>query len=167
LQAPREAANSPRLPQDDTAAVLKAWAAQSPIPVNLQFEARKGASYARNCGLRAARGSLFVWTDDDCRLAPDHIATALKYDAADAELVFRGGRVALGDPSDYPISTRMPRDGTCRKGSRGRYRNLGGLAPPVIALRCACARLSYQLERGQGRHRSQVSGAPDFVNLAK
>src|SRR5262249_8785875 len=90
--------------EDDTAAVLSQWVSKSPFPVSLQFEPRKGQSYARNCGLRAARGSLLVWTDDDCRLAPDYIKTALKYDAADAELVFRGGRVALGDPSDYPIS---------------------------------------------------------------
>lgn len=45
--------------EDDTATVLRAWAAKSPFPVNLQFEARKDASYAQNCGLRAARGSLY------------------------------------------------------------------------------------------------------------
>src|SRR5580693_3507353 len=58
--------------EDDTGVVLNQWASKSPFPVSLQFEPRKGASYARNCGLRAARGSLLVWTDDDCRLAPDH-----------------------------------------------------------------------------------------------
>jgi glycosyltransferase involved in cell wall biosynthesis len=90
--------------KDNTATVLQAWAATSHYPVSLLYEGQKGAAYARNRGLRAARGDLLVWTDDDCRLAPDYIGKALKYDTADAELVFRGGRVALGDPSDYPIS---------------------------------------------------------------
>jgi glycosyltransferase involved in cell wall biosynthesis len=112
--------------EDDTAAVLSQWAGKSPFPVNLQFEPRKGASYARNCGLKAARGSLLVWTDDDCRLAPDHIATALKYDAADAELVFRGGRVALGDPSDYPICITWQEEPRRWHVKKHRNRALGG-----------------------------------------
>ena len=33
--------------KDNTAIVLKEWAAKSPFPVNLQFEAKKGASYAQ------------------------------------------------------------------------------------------------------------------------
>jgi glycosyltransferase involved in cell wall biosynthesis len=90
---------------DDTPSILRAWASKIPFPVSLQFEPRKGLAYARNCGLRAARGALLIWTDDDCRLAPDHITTALKYDLADGEqLVFRGGSVKLGDASDFPIS---------------------------------------------------------------
>ena len=112
--------------KDNTAIVLKEWAAKSPFPVNLQFEAKKGASYARNCGLRAARGELLIWTDDDCRLAPDYVATALKYDAADAELVFRGGRVALGDPSDYPISITWESNPRRWHAKKHEKRQLGG-----------------------------------------
>lgn len=88
---------------DDTRAVLEAWAAESPYPVNLQSEPRKGASFARNRGLRAAAGELLIWTDDDCRLAPDYIAQAITLDLADDEPVLRGGIVKLGDASDQPI----------------------------------------------------------------
>jgi glycosyltransferase involved in cell wall biosynthesis len=49
--------------EDDTPAILRQWAANSPIPVNLQFEPQKGASKARNRGLKFARGALLV-----CRL---------------------------------------------------------------------------------------------------
>lgn len=89
---------------DDTAVVVKEWTTKSPFPVNLQSEPRKGLATARNCALRAARGSLIVWTDDDCRLNPDYIAKALAHDDSDAELVFRGGRVVLATVGDYPIS---------------------------------------------------------------
>jgi glycosyltransferase involved in cell wall biosynthesis len=111
---------------DDTPAILRAWAAKSPFPVNRPFEPKRGASYARNCGLRAARGDLLIWTDDDCRLAPDYVATALKYDAADVELVFRGGRVALGNPSDYPISITWRQEPRRWHVKKHRNRQLGG-----------------------------------------
>jgi GT2 family glycosyltransferase len=108
--------------------VVKEWAAKSPFPLNLQSEPRKGLAMARNCGLRAARGSLLVWTDDDCRLNPDYIAKALAHDNSDAELVFRGGRVVLGTVLDYPISVTWrnePRRWHVKKYPRG-YLSLGG-----------------------------------------
>src|ERR1017187_6698685 len=53
---------------DDTAAVIKAWASASPVPVQLLSEPRQGKGRALNCALRAAQGELLVFTDDDCRL---------------------------------------------------------------------------------------------------
>jgi glycosyltransferase involved in cell wall biosynthesis len=91
---------------DDTSAVVREWAKTSAFPVNIQFESRKGLANARNCGIRAARGDLLVWTDDDCRLDKDHISDALRHDAADIEPVLRGGRVELGDPTDLPMSIK-------------------------------------------------------------
>ena len=91
---------------DNTAEVVNAWAATSPVPVQLVLETRKGLSAARNCGARVARGQLIVFTDDDCRLSPTYIAEALKYEASDNGLVMRSGAVVLGDPDDLPITIK-------------------------------------------------------------
>jgi glycosyltransferase involved in cell wall biosynthesis len=79
---------------DDTSNVVRGWAAKCPFPVNLQFEPQKGLAKARNCGIRAASGALLIWTDDDCRLAPDYVANALKHDAAECRV---GRRIGLSD----------------------------------------------------------------------
>lgn len=113
---------------DDTWSVLENWAAGSPVPVALQRETRKGASFARNCGLRAARGDLIIWTDDDCRLAPDFITKALELDRTDTEPTFRGGCVTLGDQSDLPICVTARDDARrwhIKKHPNG-YLSLGG-----------------------------------------
>jgi GT2 family glycosyltransferase len=89
--------------QDETAARVRSWAGISAYPVRMLFEPGKGLSVARNCALRAAQGALLVWTDDDCRVSRGYIADLLRHDAADRELVLRGGRVELGDPADLPI----------------------------------------------------------------
>jgi glycosyltransferase involved in cell wall biosynthesis len=112
---------------DDTASVVRAFAASSAIPVNFQLERRIGLSKARNCALRAARGDLLIWTDDDCRLSEDHIRDALRHDAADTELVLRGGRIELGDALDLPLSikTAKTRQQWRRSMRSARHENLG------------------------------------------
>ncbi|HUY68306.1 MAG TPA: glycosyltransferase family A protein [Alphaproteobacteria bacterium] len=92
---------------DDTPAIVRAWVQNCPFPVQALHEPRKGVATARNCALRAAKGDLLVWTDDDCRLSEDHIENALRHDAADSEPVLRGGRVELGDPADLPLSIKV------------------------------------------------------------
>ena len=91
---------------DATSSLLRDWAATCPFPVNIQFEPRKGVCNARNRALSVAKGELLVFTDDDCRLDKNHITAALQHDARDTELVFRGGRVELGDPQDLPLSIK-------------------------------------------------------------
>jgi len=92
--------------QDNTSAVVREWATSSAFSVRLLHEPRKGLAVARNCALRAVQGELLVWTDDDCRLSKEHIADALRHDAADSEPVLRGGRVELGDLTDLPITIK-------------------------------------------------------------
>jgi glycosyltransferase involved in cell wall biosynthesis len=111
---------------DNTAEIIKAWAGVNKFPMQFLFEPRAGKSRAVNRALQSARGDLLAFTDDDCRLAPDYIKTALKYDAADAELVFRGGHVALGDPSDYPISITWRQEPRRWHVKKHRNRQLGG-----------------------------------------
>ena len=91
---------------DDTGAVVSAWAATAALDVTLVREARKGLATARNAGIRAARGAVLAFTDDDCRLAPDYLRTLRDLFARDFGMVVRGGRVDLGDPADLPFTVK-------------------------------------------------------------
>ena len=50
---------------DDTAELVKAFAAASRFSVQYVFEIKQGLSHARNAGISAARGDLLAFTDDD------------------------------------------------------------------------------------------------------
>lgn len=89
---------------DNTATLLKFWAAQCRFPVNLQMEQKPGVAKARNRGLRAAKGELLVFIDDDCLMQIDYISHALKHDMNDREPILRGGSVELGNPTDLPLT---------------------------------------------------------------
>jgi len=89
---------------DDTASVIKAWANASVVPVKLLSEPQQGKSRALNRALRAAQGEILAFTDDDCRLSNEYVNDLLRHNAADTELVLRGGRIELGDPSDMPFT---------------------------------------------------------------
>jgi GT2 family glycosyltransferase len=54
--------------------------------------------------VRVSKGDLLAFTDDDCRLHPEYVNHLLRHDAADTELVLRGGRIELGDPTDLPYT---------------------------------------------------------------
>jgi glycosyltransferase involved in cell wall biosynthesis len=73
-------------------------------------EPRPGKARALNRALRVARGDVFAFTDDDCRLHPQHVNDLLRYDAGDTGLVLRGGRTALGDPTDLPYIINLKPD---------------------------------------------------------
>ena len=91
---------------DNTSAVVKEWASSRPFPVRPLLESKKGSSAARNKGIREARGEVLVFIDDDCRMSRSYVTDLLRHAAADTELVLRGGRVDLGDPSDLPITIK-------------------------------------------------------------
>jgi glycosyltransferase involved in cell wall biosynthesis len=89
---------------DGTADVVRNWANTSRYPVRLLSEPKEGLSRARNRALRSTAADLLAFTDDDCRLSTNYVVELLRYDADDTELVLRGGRVELGDPTDLPIT---------------------------------------------------------------
>lgn len=99
---------------DGTPTLVEDWARQCPFPVRIVPEARKGLSRARNTGMRAARGDIFIFTDDDCVLESDYIRTALNYAGRDVVPVLRGGRVELGDQTDLPLTIKTEREVTRR-----------------------------------------------------
>jgi len=88
---------------DGTAARLAAWAGASAIPARVLSEPRAGKARALNLALHAAAGELLAVTDDDCRLHGEHINDLLRHAAGDTDLVLRGGRIELGDPTDLPV----------------------------------------------------------------
>jgi len=55
---------------DDTAKVVKAFAATSHFIVRYLFEPNQGLSHARNAGIRAAKGEIVAFTDDDVTVDP-------------------------------------------------------------------------------------------------
>ena len=114
---------------DGTREVLAAFAAISPVPFVSVFEPRPGKARALNRALAASRGDVLAFTDDDCRLDPEHINALLRHDAEDSGLVLRGGRIELGDPSDLPltINTKTTRERWSRAMNSARHDALTGI----------------------------------------
>ena len=74
----------------------------------------RGAARARNRGAKAARHDLVLFTDDDCRPAPEWLAAAAELHARYPDAILTGRVIAVGDPARVP-STRddpQPQDHT-------------------------------------------------------
>ena len=114
--------------QDQTSAVIEQWASGSSYPVRLLSEPKAGLSRAQNVAVQAAQGEIFAFTDDDCRLSKDYVNDLLRHDAADTELVLRGGRIELGDPTDLPltIKTTPDRIRSSRRMNSARHQQISG-----------------------------------------
>lgn len=61
-------------------------------PVRIIREERKGASFARNTGVRAARAPVIAFMDDDQRAGPDWVGVIERVLGEDPELAFVGGQ---------------------------------------------------------------------------
>jgi len=96
--------------EDQTPTVIEKWAKNSPFPVRHLVESRTGLSRAHNAALKIAQGDLLAFTDDDCCLNENYVNDLLRHDAKDTELVLRGGRIELGDPTDLPLTIKTSPD---------------------------------------------------------
>jgi GT2 family glycosyltransferase len=76
---------------DDTAVVARSFGDRLPI-VYLE-ESRQGLSHARNTGVRAARGSLIVFTDDDVTPCPEWMTVYWRAYTERPEGYYFGGRL--------------------------------------------------------------------------
>lgn len=67
-------------------------------------EERPGKSFALNTGIRQARGSLLIFTDDDCVAEPTWLQKIIDELASDPDIAILGGRVELYNPQDLPLT---------------------------------------------------------------
>src|SRR5436190_6829287 len=92
---------------DNTREFVSTWLRSTPFPVQLVEELRPGLGAARNTGVRNARGQLIAFTDDDCQVAPNYLSDMLWHFKNDTIPVIRGGRVELGDSTDFPVGIKV------------------------------------------------------------
>lgn len=79
---------------DDTAAVCDSFAVRYPH-VRSCFEAKQGASNARNRGWHEAKGAYVAYIDDDCKVPPAWLAVAQAIIDAEAPAIFGGPALAF------------------------------------------------------------------------
>jgi len=92
--------------RDATETVVRDFARGCPVPLRYVVERSQGLSYARNCGIREAKGDIVAFTDDDCIVDPDWVAVVAREFAASPDVMVVGGRVDLYTPEDRPITIR-------------------------------------------------------------
>ncbi len=71
------------------------------------FEKRRGKSNALNCGIKAARGEILAFTDDDCLPSRNWLHSIVKEFEEDPNLAVLGGRVELYDKNDIAHSLSL------------------------------------------------------------
>jgi glycosyltransferase involved in cell wall biosynthesis len=91
---------------DKSLEVAHSLTLDAPIPVQVLNEMAKGLSRARNRGIKAAKGQIVAFIDDDCEWAPDYLQVLLRSYGDDTQAAIKGGRVELGDPSDLPLTIK-------------------------------------------------------------
>jgi GT2 family glycosyltransferase len=89
---------------DETEEVVAQFGLEADFPVRYLRETRTGLGHARNTGIRAARGGILAFTDDDCFVEPLWLKHMLDEFRSDPELRGLGGRVELFDPRDRPVT---------------------------------------------------------------
>jgi len=91
---------------DGTAEYLERIAKASPVPVNYVYQSEKAKSYGLNAALRAAKGSILAFTDDDIILPSGWLNNILEYFNANPAASCIGGPVVLYNQEDKDISIR-------------------------------------------------------------
>jgi glycosyltransferase involved in cell wall biosynthesis len=91
---------------DETASVIEAVRGREAIPLVHLIELRPGKPLALNAGLARASGDIVAFTDDDCIVPRDWLASIVEEFRADPRLGGVGGRVELYQPTDQPVAVR-------------------------------------------------------------
>jgi glycosyltransferase involved in cell wall biosynthesis len=90
---------------DGTEQIVNSFVRRVPFDMRLVNEPRRGLAVARSTGIAAATGGILAFTDDDCYVSPQFLASISRV-FQDESLGFIGGRVVLYDPTDDPITTK-------------------------------------------------------------
>lgn len=86
---------------DTTRDVVEARVADFPFPLRYVFEGKQGANRARNAGIRAARGRIVAFMDDDVEIAP-RWANAMLQAFRETGAAAIGGKTWLVYPASRP-----------------------------------------------------------------
>jgi glycosyltransferase involved in cell wall biosynthesis len=91
---------------DTTGEVVRGVSKSARCPVRYVFEAKQGLSRARNRGITEANHRLLAFTDDDCLVDQNWMASILEEFSKDYSLSIVGGKVVLANSEDGPIAIR-------------------------------------------------------------
>lgn len=92
---------------DHTAEVIASFSSQ--LPLRSVYHATPGQGEARNAGWYTAKSDIIAWTDDDCIVDVNWLATIVSTFSADQMLAGIGGRVELFDAADLPLTIQRSR----------------------------------------------------------
>jgi glucosyl-dolichyl phosphate glucuronosyltransferase len=91
---------------DNTAEVVASSATSFPVPLHYVVERQQGKSYALNAGLSGITTDIVLFTDDDVRVAPGWVRTAVEALDQDPDIGYVGGPVrpiwGASPPSWFP-----------------------------------------------------------------
>ncbi len=118
---------------DGTAAIVQERADRAPH-LRYVFEPRQGLPFARNAGVRAARGAIVAFTDDDVHVGPAWIATIKRVFDEHPELDVVGGRVVPVWPGELPSWVTRRQLGPFALGERGDARIRVGAENAALCL---------------------------------
>ena len=86
---------------DNTAEIVSEFASKADFPVRYVYEERRGLSNARNSGVKAARGEIIAFTDDDCIVASNFLSETLLAFSKDPRVGYITGLILLHNPEHY------------------------------------------------------------------
>ncbi len=92
---------------DDTREAVEAARRFLAIPVRYLYEANRGLARCRNLGISVAQGDIVAFTDDDCVVSCDWVASIWHHFRREPSLAVVGGRVEPGNPSAVPLTLRL------------------------------------------------------------
>ena len=90
---------------DGTRGLVEDFATGAPFAVRTIVEPRMGLSRARNAGIRAAKGDILMFTDDDCYVRSDWVRQAVAAFGTEMRQVV-GGRVDLFNDAHFPVTIK-------------------------------------------------------------
>jgi GT2 family glycosyltransferase len=92
---------------DDTRDAVETAQRSLVIPVRYLYDAKRGLARCRNLGISEAQGDIVAFTDDDCVVSCDWVASIWGHFHREPSLAVLGGRVEPANPSAYPLTLRL------------------------------------------------------------